>query len=262
MFAEERKQQIIEIINQKKKATVKELSLLFNASPGTIRNDLTELERLDLLSRTHGGAISNNKASFERKYVDKGINFPTEKYSIARHALNYIEDYDSIALDTGSTTLELAKLLNDKHYLTVVTNDLMIAMVLEDHPDATVMLVGGKVRKDFHCTIGPTASNMLAGIRVDKTFVGANGISPVMGLSTPDVDTAQIKSDLIKIAEEVILLCDSSKFSRASFMRFAELSELDLMITDSGAPRDKLNQLADTGLKIEVVDKNSDLILI
>jgi DeoR family fructose operon transcriptional repressor len=254
MFAEERKQRIVEIINQKKKVTVNELSELFGTSSGTIRNDLTELESLDLLRRTHGGAIINTQTGYERKTVEKAVHRQFEKIAVARQALHHIEDGDTIAIDTGTTTLELARLLTSKHNLTVVTNDLLIALVLEEHPDITVQLVGGRVRKDFHCLVGPSASDFLAGLRVDKTFLAANGISPQAGISTPDIDTAQVKKEYIKIAEEVILLCDNSKFGRASFIRFAEVADIDLLITDTKAPMDRIGILREAGLNIEFAD--------
>lgn len=258
MFAEERKQQIIELINRKKKVTVKDLCTRFGASPGTIRNDLADLEKHDLLSRTHGGAISIAKMSFEQKSIEKVIKHQNEKMAIARLALDMIEDGDTIALDTGSTTLELAKLLTNKQSLTVVTNDLAIALTLDEYSSATVLFIGGVIRKGFHCSVGPAAISELSDVRVDKAFLAANGVAIGTGLSTPDINTAQVKRELIRIADEVTLLCDSSKAGRTSFMRFADFSDLDVMITDSNLPDQIKQAIEEAGVRVDIAQAHSD----
>ncbi len=250
MFAEERRQHIVELIGRKKKVTVRELCERFGASSGTIRSDLDALEELDLLSRTHGGAISTAKTGFERKAIEREMKQQAEKSAIAAYALTLVEDGDTIALDTGTTTLQLARMLTHRQGLTVVTNDLAIAMLLETNPGVTVLFIGGQIRRNFHCAVGPAALTALADIRVDKAFVAANGVSTEGGLSTPDIDTAQIKREWIRIADEVVLLCDSSKIGRTSFMRFANLQEVDLLVTDSHLPGGMKTLLEESGLQI------------
>jgi|SRR5659263_20070 len=254
MFAEERKQLIIDLLNSKRKLSVQELCVKFAASPGTIRNDLQELESRSLLKRTHGGAISLNRIGFEHNADEKDILHFAEKQSIARAALHLIDDGDTIALDTGTTTMELAKLLGFKKDLMVVTNDLKIALELESAENITVIMVGGTVRRNFHCTIGPQAVQSLADIRVDKTFAAANGISLNAGVTTPNIDTADIKRDFIRMSNETILLCDSSKIGRISFKRFAELSEIKTLVTDNHITPQQKQDLKEQG--IEVVTEN------
>lgn len=250
MFAEERKQLIIDLISTKQKLSVQELCEKFSASPGTIRNDLQELEDRGLLKRTHGGAISPNRISFEPKSDEKDILHFSEKQSIARAALKLIDDGDTIAIDTGTTTLELAKLLTLKKNLMVVTNDLEIALELEKMETVTVIMIGGTVRKNFHCTMGPQAMQALAGIRVDKTFLAANGVSLDAGVTTPNIDTAEIKHDFLRISNEAILLCDSSKIGRISFKRFAELSEINIIVTDKYISATQKQGLNDLGVEV------------
>lgn len=254
MFAEKRKQLIIDLLNTKRKLSVQELCVKFSASPGTIRNDLQELENRSLLKRTHGGAISLNRISFEQNADEKDILHFVEKQSIARAALHLIDDGDIVAIDTGTTTMALAKLLGSKKNLLVVTNDLKIALELESAENVTVIMVGGTVRRNFHCTIGPQAIQFLADIRVDKTFAAANGMSLNAGVTTPNIDIADIKRNFIRISNETILLCDSSKIGRISSKRFAELSETKTIVTDSHITPKQKQDLIEQG--IEVVIEN------
>jgi DeoR family fructose operon transcriptional repressor len=248
MFAEERKQTIVDLINSQKKVTVQELSERFGASGGTIRNDLRELEERGLLKRTHGGAITLDRSSFERGSAEKEVMHYAAKLAIARKALELIDDGDTIALDTGTTTMELARLLGSKKDLLVVTNDLEIALEAEKHDGTTVVLTGGTLRRLYHCTIGPQAAQQLHDLRVDKTFLAANGISVEAGITTPNIDLADIKRKLIDIAKETILLGDSSKIGRVSFKRVAGLQEISLLLTDSGLSATQQEKLREAGV--------------
>lgn len=177
LFAEERKQKILDLLKEKSKLMVPELCSEFGVSPATIRNDLRELENAGLLKRTHGGAIKVSKTSFELNSYQKKVTNLNEKKAIARIAINYVEDGDTIALDTGTTTLELARLLSSRKNITVVLNDIEIAAYLENEQNIDVILIGGSLRKGFHCTVGPIAVRSLQGLYVDKAFMATNGIS-------------------------------------------------------------------------------------
>jgi len=232
MFAEERKLKIVEILNQNKKVTVAELCELFDVSSATIRNDLRELEGGGQLIRTHGGAIIKTKASFEPDSKQKrDLNIPA-KQKIAQVAINLIEDGDTIILDTGTTTLELAKVLNQKKHLTVVTNDFDIARVIEEFDAINIILMGGIVKKKFHCTVELPGKETLAGLQVDKAFLGTNSLSIENGATTPDVNLAATKKDIISSAAKVILLCSNRKVGKTSFAQFASLDQFDILVID------------------------------
>lgn len=250
MFAEERRNAIVEMINKQKKATVQELCDKYTASPGTIRTDLQVLEDNGLLKRTHGGAISINRSSFEQTTVEKDILHFDEKKSVARAAVNLIDDGDTIVIDTGTTLMELAKLLYQKKNLTVVTNDLKIAMELDKFDSITVNMIGGTVRHNYQCTYGPQAIEDLSNIYVDKTFLATNGFSIEAGITTPDISTAEIKKQFIKIAGETHLLCDSSKFGRICFKKIADISDLKSVITDRKANPEQIRQIQDQGVHV------------
>jgi DeoR family fructose operon transcriptional repressor len=252
VFVEERKRDIIEYVGSHKKATVGELCERFGVSSATIRSDLRDLEQAGGLVRTHGGAIVRGQARFEPDALEKGVQRLTEKRAIAALALRMIEDGDTIVIDTGTTTLELAGLLDSKKDITVITNDLAIAFRLEQHPSATVHFLGGVLRKRFHCTVGSRAEEALRGLTVDKAFMAANSFSLEKGAGTPDLQQAELKKRMMSIATKVFLLMDSSKMGKNSFACFAAPEEIDCLIIDAIAP-EGAKFLEDAGVEILTV---------
>lgn len=253
MFAEERKIKILKFINEHKKATVMELCDYFKVSSATIRNDLRELEKEKLLIRTHGGAMIKIKTGYELDPYIKQVKNLEEKQKVAQSAIDLIEDGDTIILDTGTTTLELAKLLKEKRDITVVTNDLIIALFLEDISTVNTIFIGGIIRKNYHCTVtfGQIGNKMLSGLNVDKAFMTANSFSYKKGATTPDINQAETKKDLISITSNVILLCDSSKLGNTSFVQFATLEQIDKLVTDKIGDSDK-KALEESGVDVIV----------
>lgn len=234
LFVEERKIRIVEFVEEHKKATVSQLCEHFGVSSATIRNDLRDLENSHLITRTHGGAMVRTKTGLELNSSQKEVQHLEAKKKIATAALQMIEDGDTIILDTGTTTLELAKLLGERSRITVVTNDLAIALVLEQQPETDIVFMGGIVRKRFHCTVsfGDNGAQILPGLVVDKAFMGTNGFSLSRGATTPDISTAQTKKLMVSMAASVIVLCDSSKIEKDSFAQFAPLESVDVIVTD------------------------------
>ncbi|MCT4597961.1 MAG: DeoR/GlpR family DNA-binding transcription regulator [Vallitalea sp.] len=244
LFAEERKEQIIKMVNEKEKIYVPEMSRIFNVSTATIRNDLNELEKSGRLVRTHGGAISIQNSGLELNTEQKKVKNSNSKLLIATQALEFIENGDIILIDTGTTTYQLATLLKEKRNITIVTNDIEIALQLEEVTGLNVILVGGMLRKGFHCTLGPFANKILSEISVDKAFIATNGIDTETGLYTPDTNQAAIKECMISCAREKYLLCDSSKFGRKSFSKFADVSDFDFIITDKQIEEEEYEKLS------------------
>lgn len=249
IFVEERKAAIVDYVKAKKKAGVAELCEKFGVSSATIRNDLRDLEQNRLLVRTHGGVMVQGQARFEPAAADKSVQHAEEKRAIALAALRRVEDGDTLILDTGSTTLELAKLLDQRKNLTVLTNDLAIAALLEGHPSATVHLVGGVLRKGFHCTVGSGAVEALRNLTVDKAFMAANAFSPEKGASTPDLNQAELKRCMVAMATKVYFLIDSSKFGRNSFACFCSPEQIDCLVIDAIAPEDR-ERLEEGGMEV------------
>jgi DeoR family fructose operon transcriptional repressor len=255
LFVEERKQKILEYIEEHRKATVAELCEQFRVSSATIRNDLRDLEKGDLLLRTHGGAMVRSKTGQELDSSQKRVQNLEAKRRIAQAALELIEDGDRIILDTGTTTLELARLLAQRRDLTVVTNDLAIALLLEEFDSVSVVFIGGVLRRRFHCTVsyGNAWKETLSGLTLDKAFMGVNSLSLEKGATTPDIGQAETKKLMLDIAVKVFLLCDSSKFGRSSFARFATLDQIDAVVTEAVSPADR-RRLEELGIELVVAD--------
>lgn len=250
LFAEERKRKIIQLLEENEKITVQELCEHFGVSSSTIRNDLREMDDAGLLERTHGGAILPSKTGFEPNSIQKEIKNHDEKRAIARRAADLVENGDTIIIDTGTTTLELARNLKDKKDLTVVVNDIEIARYLEDFEGINVIIIGGVLRKKFHCILGPMGEEMLSKLSVDKAFMATNSVSVQKGLSTPDMNQAEIKKRMIGIASQVILLCDSSKIGKNAFVQFASLSDVNKLVTDENISSYDVKELEENGVEV------------
>ncbi|MEM6281698.1 MAG: DeoR/GlpR family DNA-binding transcription regulator [Chloroflexota bacterium] len=248
VFAEERKQAIVERI-ELGALTVSELTEIFDVSPTTIRNDLRELEQQGLLVRTHGGAMPRQKTGAETALEQRQIENIEAKKLIAQAALGCVEDGDTLILDVGTTTYELARLLGKHHRVRVVTNDLQIALLADEYPNLDIFMLEGKIRSGYHCVIGAAAVRSLSAFTADYAFLGTNGFDIEFGASTPDTEQAEMKRAIIRSSSKNYLLCDSSKFGRRSFTRFARFEEVDAVITDNIAESD-IRSLEERGLEV------------
>lgn len=257
LFLQERQDQILTMLNKEKKLLVTQLSEVFHVSPATIRNDLKEMEGRGLLVRTHGGAILNTKSGAEKNSVQKQSLYTGEKRNIALCASQMVEDGDTIAIDTGTTTMAFAEAIAEKKNLTVITNDLCIALYLEEHSSANIVIIGGIMRRGFHCSCGSMAVEGLKGFRIDKCFLATNGLTAEVGLSTPDMGHAEVKKQLIAIASQVIVLCDSSKIGTNSFCAVAPASVIHILITDSSIGRKLRESLEDMDIIVKICDEVS-----
>ena len=252
MLARIRKNSIVELINAQGFITVNNLRERFDVSPATIRNDLRELEAERLIERTHGGAISCRKAVYEPDNREKSLQYNNEKELIAQAALKHIQPGDAIALDTGTTTYQLCRLLSGFERLTVVTYDLQIAAWLESNTDVTIIMAGGLVRRNFHCTSGQTCIETISALHVDKLFLAANAVDD-SGLFTPSLEMAGIKAALMKTAKKVYLLADASKLGQKSFARFAQIDQIHTLITNRLAPQAVIARIREKGVNVELV---------
>lgn len=251
-----RQKAIVELIEQQSSATVNELCQKFNVTYTTIRSDLEYLERVGLLKRTYGGATqcAEKRAPEDPSVYLRELRHREEKEAIAREAVKYIQEGDVIGLDIGTTTYHLAKLLTNFKQLTVVTCDLRIISFLEYNTNVNVIVVGGLMNRHYHSTSGQPTRDMLSMLNVKKFFLSSNGISIHQGISTTSLEMASIKNLMMKSAEEIYLLCDSSKLEKKAVFSFALLSEIDMLITDSDASPAFLQQAGASGLKIVTVN--------
>ena len=134
----------------------------------------------------------------------------------------------------------------------MVTNDLQIATYLEKFSEIDTILTGGLVRRNFHSTVGALSLESIKGLNVDRSFMAANGVHLTRGITTPNIEQAQVKQGLVAAADEVILLADSSKFGKASFVKFADFAQIDLIITDDELSEDIRSELTRMGVNVEI----------
>ena len=249
LFAAQRKQRVLEIIGQNQSVRVTDLCNMLQASPASVRRDLQDLQDAGLLTRTHGGAVSNSTAAFEPSLAEKEDRLRSEKMAIARVAVQLIHEGDTIMLDAGSTTLEIARLLKQRQGVTVLTNALNIALELLSG-SIEVTVTGGTLRQKTQSLVGPITENVLAGLHVDKLFLAANGLDLKKGLTTPNVIEAQSKRAMIDSAREVVVVADHSKFGCVTFSQICPFSKVHYLVTDTAAPVEFVKAVARSGIKV------------
>jgi DeoR family transcriptional regulator, fructose operon transcriptional repressor len=241
MYAPERQQEILRLARDGGRVDVVSLAEEFQVTAETIRRDLKALDRAGLVQRVHGGAIPAGRLDFEPDLAERESTAADEKDRIAQAALAELPTDGTVVLDAGTTVARLAAAIPLEATLTAVTHSLPIAARLADHPGIQLHLVGGRVRHRTRAAVDAWALRAYGEIRADVFFVAANGFSPAHGLTTPDLAEAAVKRAAMAAARRVVLLADSSKCGQEHFARFGALSDVDLLITDSGlSPEDAL----------------------
>lgn len=249
MFSEERYVKITEILSQRSSIKVNELAELFGVSESTIRRDLREMEAKGLLSRTHGGAVNIDRTKFEPTFREKEDARHSDKVSIGKTAARLIEDGDTIILDAGTTTLEIARSITAKNII-VITNSIDIAAILSEKNDIEVIVTGGTVRPITRAMVGRITENVIKDFRVDKAFIGTNGISVEEGLTTPNYIEAQAKRSMMNAARKVIVAADSSKFNKVYFSVISPISMVSTIITSSDIDEDTVRDFENADIEV------------
>jgi DeoR family fructose operon transcriptional repressor len=245
-------EEIIRILERDGSVDVNSLSDRFGVTTKTIRQDLAELEAKGLLERVHGGAVLKSNSGVFPIQERKQHNLE-EKERIASAALKYIENDDTIILDGGSTTLQLAKKLTDQH-LAVITNDLIIAGELLPHESIALYLSGGKLRREgVYTLLGREAERIIDSYKVNKLFLATSALDFKQGLTVFSEEEAEIKKVMLNAAKEIICLADYSKFHKVALFSFAPLKIVDRLITDNRISETDLKYIKGQGVKIEVV---------
>ncbi|MDO4344750.1 MAG: DeoR/GlpR family DNA-binding transcription regulator [Eubacteriales bacterium] len=252
MFHQERQKKILEYIRQKPSVSVTELSDIFKVSTVTIRKDLNKLNGDGKIERTHGGAMSLNKSSYEEtEDAKESINI-AGKQEIAAKALPLVEEGSTILLDAGSTTLELAKLLVEKKLkgVTIITYALNIANVFSHSKEYNLVMLGGQFRHGMMSFVGPYTVQMLKGLHADRGFLGINGYTLEEGLTTPNPYEAEVKRNIVARSKECYLMADTNKYGKAYMAKVADISDIDGIITNAGLSPMIQSSLEERGVRI------------
>jgi DeoR family fructose operon transcriptional repressor len=243
-----RKQIILSLVEEKGNVEVKELADKMHTSEITIRRDLATLAEKGLLMRTHGGAVKLSLAKDPVTFASKSARYLEEKEYIARLAATQIQDGDSLFIDCGSTTFQLCPLIQHMH-IRVVTNSLPLIATLAGS-QVQVNIAGGEIDAERQAVHGLIAIEHLKRYKVDKAFIGVDGISLAGGLSAAGEKEASVSLAMAGNARKVYLMCDSSKLEKDRYIQFAPLSLVHSLITDKNAPKELLDKYAAAGLEI------------
>lgn len=252
----ERRQQIIKDIDLLDDNIIPRLSRKYRVSEMTIRRDLKALEETGLIKRTYGGAVRWPLAGGEPALIGRDQRQTlamAQKVRIARYAAEqFVERKDIIILEGGTTATAMAPFLGDKGDLTVVTNGLATAEELRRHLplNATIISTGGILRPESATYVGALAERCFREFNANRLFLSASGITLEAGITDPRMLEIQVKRAMIDSAREVIMLMDSSKFGARSLMRVVDFAEVDLLITDEGAPPEMVEALRADGLEV------------
>jgi DeoR family transcriptional regulator of aga operon len=253
MLNEERRRSILEIINREGRGIVKDLSRQYKTSSVTIRKDLEILHKRGLIHRTHGGALPlQSGALLDFSLQEKEKLHRKEKERIGKAAAALVKEGESVVLDSGTTTMAVARALRERKHLTVITNAVNIAAELAG-TSIEVILTGGILREKSFSLFGPLAEETLRSLSADLLFLGVDGIDVHFGLTTPNLLEARVNRVMLEISRRVILVCDSSKFGRRSLSVIAPMPRVHQIITDSRIPKSDMKALEEAGIEVTIV---------
>jgi DeoR/GlpR family transcriptional regulator of sugar metabolism len=228
-----RQRELLELIQSEPVIAIQDLTDRLGVSSATVRRDLSALSAQGLIQRVRGGAMMVDPLGVEPTWIERGRREVARKRQIAQAACDMIEDGQVVALDVGTTTLEIAKLLARRSNLTVFTASLMAAEVLA-RGRPTVFLVGGRVRIQEMSLIGPLAREVVGHFHYDVFLLGAAGWSVEQGLTDFSMDDVDVKHALIEASKQVVAVVDSSKYGMTSLTAITAIDDVDLIITDDG----------------------------
>lgn len=252
MNPEKRKSIIISKIESGGSVDIIELAEMLNVSEMTIRRDLDILEKMGVVRRVHGGAVSARGRSYEPPLLMRNTQNIQAKEMIARFAADLIEEGDCIALDVGSTTMEIARFLVDRQNLTVITPSLNIANLLVNQVGIRVIVTGGVLRFGEASMIGELAQNAFSNLYVDKLILAVGGIDAQAGLTEYNWDDTLVKKAMLNCAKQVIAVSDASKYGQIAFARIAGFSAIHILVTDQNPPDEIQEKLIEAGVDIMI----------
>lgn len=253
MLQVERYERILGMLAGHDHITIEQIVDTLSVSRSTALRDLQSLEESRKLIRIRGGAVSIKAGTSHELPIEfRRDSHLEEKRRIAAAALNYIHDRYTVLLDSGTTILELAKLLSGFQSLMVATYDLFIVNVLADIPNIDLVVTGGVLRKKYNTLVGYFTEEIINQIHADIFFMGVDAIDMDHGCMNYSIEEIAIKKALIKSAKKVVVLCDHTKFENIAFMNTCRLSDIDMIITDNAVSPENLEMLRDQGVEVLV----------
>jgi DeoR/GlpR family transcriptional regulator of sugar metabolism len=259
MLANQRRDKIIELLKEDGSAKVIDLARIFKVTEVTVRQDLEKLEKDGLLLREHGGAFLKNIKDQVQSFSVANQDNMDKKELIATKCLDFIDNGDTIILDSGSTTTEIAKKLKGNRHVTIITNALNIAMMLGAEPGIEIIMTGGEFKPPTLSLTGQKAADFFKGIHVQKLFLATAGLSLKSGLTYPSISDIVVKKAMIDAAETTYLVADSTKIGKSAFASLGALSLIDYIITDAAVEEKYKNILHDNEIELIIADKSNHI---
>ena len=254
MLANQRREKIKDLLKEDGSAKVISLARIFRVSEVTIRQDLEKLEKDGYIIREHGGAFLKSLEDSVRSFTLFNRENMDKKEVIGRVAAGYIDSGNTIILDSGSTTTEIARNLSGKKNLTVITNALNIALILGAEPGIEVIVTGGEFKPPTLSLTGQKAADFFEDLHVDKLFLATAGISLRSGLTYPGLSDIIVKKAMIDAADVKYLVADSTKIGKNSFASLGALSLIDYIITDAKIEKGSLQLFRDHQIEIIIAE--------
>ena len=252
MLKKKRQASIIEALMKEESISVNELAELLDVSTVTIRKDLNELEQANKLYRSHGKAILLNPFTLNKSVNEKEKLAPEQKDAIGREAAKLIDRNDSIIIASGTTVHALARNIKPTHRLTVVTASLQVSVILSQDECNDIVQLGGTLRHSSLSVVGQYSQKILENCSFSKLFLGVDGIDFDFGFTTTDMREAELNQQMMRAAQKVIVLADSSKFGKRGFAKIGNMEDIDVIITDSGINPNALRQIQERGIEVIV----------
>lgn len=251
----ERREQIIQCLRQQGSVQVNDLSVAFGVSTVTIRNDLAFLEKQGIAVRAYGGALICNSPSLatEPSVEDKSSLNTDVKRNIARAAVALIKSGHRVILDSGTTTYEIACMLQQYTNVIAMTNGMNVANALVEADGVELLMTGGHLRRQSQSFYGDQAEHSLQNYHFDMLFLGVDAIDLDRGVSTHNEDEARLNRRMCEVAEKIIIVTDSSKFNRSSLHKIIDTQRIDTIIVDENIPSESLEGLRKNGIEVILV---------
>ena len=233
MLAVERRHKIVIQIQEEKKVLVQELAIKFSVTEETIRRDLEKLEDQGILKRTYGGAIVNEGTNVDIPLDMREVINKEGKVNIAERVEEEIKDGDTIMLDSSSTAYYVAKCLRKSNKrVTLITNSLKVITDLQDYKNINLILAGGVFRESSKSFTGKWAQSIIKNYYVNKAIICCKGIDVERGVMDSNEEEAEVKKVMVNSASKVILVVDSIKFDKSSFVNIVQFKDIDYIYTD------------------------------
>jgi len=250
LFQPQRQDEITALAIEQGRVDVADLAARFDVTTETIRRDLSDLQQRKVLRRVHGGAVPWETLRFEPLLAVRGDQRLAEKRRIGAAAIDELPESGAIIVDSGSTLTRFAEAIPATCALRIVTNSLHTAQVLADYENTDVIVIGGKLRKNTLAMVDADAVAAVEPLVVDTLFISSDGLSAERGLTTPYREEAALKQAMINAARRVVALVDHSKVGQDHFIRFAEWSDVDVLVTNTEVDAETVRTIESLGTTV------------